>query len=347
MYKKIIVWIMLCFLTIINISKADIQNVYFKFCEDKDKEIWFSNSKTLNIDAKAWGDICIYFYTSSPTPVKVQYGFSPWTVSAGVAVCDSDMWPNNSFSRFFVGSGERSFLIDSSSPQMIKEKIVIPPGMKGMQYGCFAYNLFTPEKQGSWSMFDIVVRKAAPLNMFIGGDTEIKNNLLLLDSPWSIYTTNKQVKIESDAAGKVSLSFQIKNSGDVEQNIVISGSMFNIFWFEKNFTTEVTSVRPWETKDIKAYIWIIPFYKSFFTVEFNLQNTPVFSFDASSLDASLKKTWNISWTATIYIFSWISLVIILLLVYIILRKLIFRKKKETPQIVYVQGPVPPTPTVTQ
>jgi len=281
MYKKVIWWCLVFLFLLVNISKADIQWVSFSYCDDSNTS---SRTVVVNIQKNESPDLCFSFQSNSSTPVKVVYGFSVWVVTEGTQLCDADMSTGNNFSKLFVNSGDRSIILYGSGPQTVTEKIKIPVGMKWMQYWCFSYAL--ADSISAWAMFNMVVRKAVPLNIFIEWDPTIKNSLTLLKSTWWSYSTNRQVKMEVDKSNKATLTFSVKNDGNIEQQVTITGSLYNIFWFEKDFSSPVTNIIPWETSDIKINIWVIPFYKSFFTVEFTLQNTPVFSFDATSLDDS-------------------------------------------------------------
>ena len=71
-------------------------------------------------------------------------------------------------------------MIQAGQPKTIKEKILLPIGMSGVQYGCIAYALGTLEGSGLGGMFNLVVNKVFPISLFVGNSASIKDDFALL-----------------------------------------------------------------------------------------------------------------------------------------------------------------------
>lgn len=327
MYKKLsvsllLVWMILC----IPLAKADVQDVSFRFCDDTENKDFMAGKKTIMVTPGEAKEICIDFNTNSETPRKILYGFTMAHQSAGLTVCDSDKWPDNDFSKYFTTTEERSFIIQKDQPKTIKENILLPLGMSGIQYWCLAFSLSAPEGTGIGGMFNLIINKVFPLALFVWNSTDIKNDLVLLKNTWGEYTTNTEVKANMDEENNLKLNFLVKNQWNIGQNVIITGKIQNILGFEKTFSVESNNILPGAQQEVSADVGIVPFYKGFFSVKFNVQHTPKFDFDTSNLDENMKKWWTITGSAQIYIFSWITLAIIVFLIAII-AKLFWPRKR--------------------
>jgi hypothetical protein len=78
-------------------------------------------------------------------------------------------------------------------------------------------------------------------------------------------------------------------------------------------------------------VGIIPSYKWFFTIKTNIKNNPVFSFDVSSLKDELKQWSIVTEKATIYMFSWITLFIVVFILFVLIKLILPRKVKIVQQ----------------
>jgi len=79
--------------------------------------------------------------------VAFEYGFSESGIGKG-RYCLSDMGTGNKFGILIPLIKERKVTIDPMITKKIEEKIVIPPGMSGLQLGCMTYKLSKPEFVG-------------------------------------------------------------------------------------------------------------------------------------------------------------------------------------------------------
>ncbi|HBB04030.1 TPA: hypothetical protein DCZ39_03990 [Patescibacteria group bacterium] len=129
MYKKIIVSFILIGVMFSGFTKADVQGVNIRYCEDAENPKAETN-KSYPIQPGMEKEICFYIYANSTTPVEVTYGFPNYALnSQGNRSCGIDMGRTNPFSKYFLGSGDRKVIVEADKPVMIKEKVLVPMGM--------------------------------------------------------------------------------------------------------------------------------------------------------------------------------------------------------------------------
>jgi len=324
MYKKILALVLLvgCVYSV-NLVKADAENVYIQYCADEHNTTWIVNQKTIMTDWNTKEELCLYFYTNNKETIQVQYDFTDSHLDThGAQVCDTSTW----FSKFFNNSlNTRILTVNSDKSQTIKENIIVPPWLSGMQMWCIAYYVIEDTKMAEWQMFLIRLRKALPLNLFIWSAASIKSSISLLKNTWWMYSTNSKIKATVDKESNLSVSFLVKNNWNVSQDINISWKVYNFLWFEKNFDFQ-QKIAPGETKELGWNVWILPTYKWFFTIKYTLHNIPAFDFVIEGLEEKDKVWWTISDKSQIYIFSWISLIVALAILLLIIKA--FKPKRR-------------------
>lgn len=138
-------------------------------------------------------------------------------------------------------------------------------------------------------MFNLIVNKVFPISFFVGKSADIKSSVTLIENEGGEYTTNKAVKATTDEKNNLILGFKVKNEGNVSQDVIISGRVYNMFGFEKSFSMNIARVAPGTEKDLEGNVGIIPAYKGLFNVEYMMQNTPKFEFDTTNLSEDAKK----------------------------------------------------------
>lgn len=333
MYKKLL-WLLVMSLgmfTMVSIaSAASLESVWFRFCDDTNGDIYLANKKVISV--KPWQDneMCVTFSNGSDEKVKVKYGLSYWLLNEwGTQVCDQDSSRTNKFSRFFVQPSDSTFTLEAKEQKTIKVQIKVPVWVNGMQYWCLintVEGMEGPVQKTVWSMFGVVVRKVFPLNLFVGEPWAIKNTLTLKNIEWWIYSTNSKIKAEIKNGNDLDISAHIKNEWNVTQTIAMSGTVNNFFGFEKVFTIQEIKLLPWEEKNVTANVGVIPWYKGLFTVNINAKGTPFFEFDVSGLDETIKNWTSLTESATIYAFSWISIIAIAAIILVLLMIIKPRKK---------------------
>jgi len=329
MYKKIVLWCLLLGVVFVYsktyAADGDIQWTYVGSCQQGE-----DITKTIFIE---WGqekEICIQFTTISEEPVNVAYGFVNKDLGGdGNPVCAVELNPNDVFNKIFINEGNMKITVTKDAPGIIKKNIRVPIWANGTVAGCITYT--TEKLYATWIgwMLNLVVRKVLPINLFVGSGGSIKNSIEIVNNPWGAYSTNAKVQATVDASNNLNLGFLIKNNGNIGQDIAITGKISNFFGFEKEFSIEKT-INPWDTVNVWANAWLLPGYKWFFTIIYNINNTPKFDFDASSIDGKYKQWGYVSGKAQIYIFSWITLIIIIAVLLIIIK--FFWPKKKQQQI---------------
>lgn len=338
MYKKyvvsymIIVWCMVSWF--ISFSHAeiykevDMNNVWVKFCNDGTANDQLKNELSLVVSWQV-KNLCLYFFNVGTKAVDFVYWFSEgknW--SYWEKMCEADMTTWNIFSKLIPLTKERIISVSGNSYQIEQEQIKIPLGMSGAIYGCIAYKLQVPEYKSVWWMFDLVVRRTAHINLFVWWKDIIRNAIKLYLLNWWAFTTNKKVKAELDSQDKLGLNFLVGNDWNISQNVSITGTISNILWFYRTFIIDVKTLIPGEKYTFVSNVGILPFYKWFFTVDFTVNNTPVFDFDTTGMSEKIKQSWSINESASIFIFSRMAVIVLIILLLVIYRLFVPRRVKS-------------------
>ena len=303
---------------------GDVSNVWFSFCDNPDKD------KIINIQAWWSTELCFNFYSRSSDKTQIQYWFSKWFIknSNWLQLCDQDMSDDNDFSKLFSNSSwnNRTQIVPPQWFVTVHETIKAPLWVNWMVYGCLTFKAAKVNGAQAWWMFEVIERKSVHLNLLIWNTADIKSSIKLLPSQSpKIYSSNKNINIQSQK--KTSISFLLKNNGNIAQEANIKWRFYNILWFEKNFQTEKYIIAPWTTIEIKKEIWIIPGYKWPFKVSFEIVSTPYIDFQWGNVDQSLKEPIVIQGTSQIFIFSriWVVLLIIIVSIIVVTFKPLFKK----------------------
>jgi len=325
MYKKFFLSLLIVSMSFLWLSKADVQDVTLQYCDNPDPRAPLS--RMFFVEPGSEKEICLQMTSDADKPVEVIYGFPNTIVnSQWDKTCSSDMSSWNSFSKFFVFSGEKKVVVRPGIPVKITERFLAPLWMSGEINWCFVYTLkeLTTERK-EWQMFSVITRKVYFLDFFVWWSWSIHNNIDVLQTTWWVFSTDKKIKANMKDENLL-LWFKIKNNGNVTQNIDIVGKVYNILWFEKSYEKRQINIKPGEVKDIDLDVWIVPAYKWFFTVKYSIQNTPVFPFDTSNMDQKITKWWEITNKATVFIFSWVAVIVMILMVLILIKLFMPRKK---------------------
>lgn len=323
-------FIMMASIFAFNFVHADASSVYLTFCEwTQDKFI---------VDVWEQKDLCFELTNWSEEKYNIKYWFTDAHVDEqNTQICWVNPSTDNYFAKLFKDPSIKSLPIDAWKTETIKERVIIPIGVTWTMYGCLYYTVEGSATQVEWSMVGVQIARYLPIKIFVGKMTDIKNQIQMVDIDSDAYTTNKKVGVSIDEEGSMNLSFLIENQWNVEQDIEITGKVYNAFGFEKAFTTSPIKVAVGEKGEIKANVGIVPFYKWFFSVKFTVKNTPSFIFDASMIDEKYTKSGSISEKSSIFIFSWVSVLILILGIRIIIKLLPFKIfGKKSPQISQIQ-----------
>lgn len=323
MYKKLVVLMTIpMLLSFVNFVKADASDVSLTLCSDSQKEFM--------LDSGEGKEYCFRLNNGSDREYKIIYGFTESIINdIGKQLCNGAPSSGNYFARMFTHPEPKEVIIKWWESKEINEKIMVPVGMTWTVYGCISYTVNEPVQQSKWSIFAVVISRILPIKIFIGKMADIVNDIQLVRNKWGVFTTNNKIKAKVDENGKLVVSFLVENKGNIEQDVAITGSVYNIFWFEKEFTATAKKVGAGETSEFTANIGIIPFYRWFFTIQYTMQNTPSFGFNSVNLDEKYTKGGYTADKGNIYIFSWITLIIIIVVLLFIYKflSMSFKSKK--------------------
>lgn len=306
----------LSLLSISTVVKADASDISLTLCEWSDKEFM--------IDAGEEKEYCFSLNNKSSEDYIVSYGFTESIINnIGRQLCNGGISADNSFAVIFKNPAPKDITLLSWETKIIKEKLMIPVGMTGTIYGCVSYNVKGSAHQTKGSIFEVLISRTLPVKIFVGKMADIKSDVTLLTNKGSLFTTNNKIKAILNEE-ELQLSFLVQNNGNIEQSVIITWKIYNMLWFEKEFSALAKKIGVGESSEIIANVGILPFYKWFFSVKVNVEHTPSFAFNTSALDEETLKAWQQSDTGKIYIFSWISIVVVIVLILLILKLLPFK-----------------------
>jgi hypothetical protein len=217
-------------------------------------------------------------------------------------------------------------MVEPLEKKMIENDIIIPPGVKNwLQMGCLRIEIAWSKTIDMGGMFFLKVSKAFDLDLVIWWTTAIKSSIKLLNTTGWIYSTDKKIRAQVDKDKNLNLWFLIENNGNITQNVSITGKIYNDFGFEKEFVITGQNVWPQIIKVLDTNIWLFPSYKWLFYIKYIVTNDPQFNFDVS--DQKFKEKWYMTGRANIFMFSWIFVIVIILVVLFIYRIIVPRRIK--------------------
>lgn len=299
-------------------TQEDLDQVVIRFC---DKVGDLDLQKTIYIGTWETGKLrfCVYNQSAKEIPVKYTFTTAAYN-SVGNRTCGNDELV------LIPKQDSRTISLPPFQMIMINEEIVVPPGMKWYQMGCLTAEVGVNEAIDLWGMFFLTMRKAFDFDIMIGGMADVQSKITILPTTGGIFSTNKQIKAQIDEENHLHLSFLVQNEGNVIQNMIVTGKVYNSLWFEKEFSIDPTSIQPKTIGEMTTDVWLLPSYKWLFSVKFTIQNQPQFMFEIE--DEKMKQIWSITQEATLFAFSWI-IVAILLAALLLLYKIFAPKRKKT------------------
>ncbi len=261
---------------------------------------------------------------------EVIYWWTIWYYTAEwTRVCDTNIWSNEFNVMIPNQTPERIFRIKPWDDQIIEEKIVIPPGMSGLQMWCLIYKLSNYVSEWQAWMLNVVIQKYWYLDIMVWWFTSVKKDIAVLESTWWVTSTNKQIKAVIDNENNLWLSISVENKGNISQNITVTGKIYNILGFQKEFSAPMKLVGPAQKSEFMLNGGILPAYKWLYSVKLNVTNVPVYMFTVN--DEKAKEGGYTIIKGNIFIFSWV-LVVVAIFIILILIKLISPRRNKQPQI---------------
>lgn len=308
--------------TSFSFAQEGIKDISLKFCNDGTGSL--TNTYTIMLEPWQQQEFCLYVENKSTGDVIVKYSFPKASFSKwGNQICDT----SNDFARFLIDNPIRELVISGNTSLTIKEVFNPPLGSMGMYYGCLAYQLQKPEVKEMGGMFDLIIRKAINLNLFVGSEDSISNTIQLIPVTWSLYSSNKNIWANINEDGDLIVNFTVKNNGNLTQNVSLSGKLYNPLGFERPFDVTSKKLLPGDDYQISVNLGIVPFYKWLFSVRVSLLGEPLFEFDASGIDDKYKQSITIKETWSLFIFSWVYVILALIILGLIIKIIVPKKKK--------------------
>lgn len=302
-------------------AQEGIKQVSLKFCNDGTGNL--TNSYTIMIEPWKQQELCLYIENKSDSNLSFQYSFPKASFSkGGNQICDT----SNDFARFLLDNPNRQISLSWNSSVILKETVVAPMGVVWMYYGCIAYQMKNPETENMWGMFNLVVRKTLFLNLFVGSEDSISNTIQLIPATWSLYSSNKNIGASINEDGDLIVNFTVKNNGNLTQNVSLSGKLYNPLGFEKPFDMIPRKLLPGDDYQVSVNLGIVPFYKGLFSVRVSVLGEPLFEFDATGIDEKYKQAITIKETWSLFIFSWVYVILALIILGLIIKVVIPKKK---------------------
>ena len=288
-----------------------------------------SVTSSLTLDATETKTLCNMFMNESDFPITIKYNYVEseiWDV--GTPNCELNEWK---FANLITIPESSTFTIPAHGNIVRYDKMLLRPGMSGwLIHWCLAYALVSVQSSGETiPMFKIQYRKVLLYNVLIGGQSKIENSVSLESQKSDVYITDKKIKVSSNNQWGITISAIIKNNGNVDQIITLTGKISNFLWFQKDISLGEKKIGPYQTLELPITIDTIPSYKWLFNFVISITHTPSLAFADFNLPAETLK-WGIFYeTWTFFVFSryiiWV--VILALLILWLLIKNILPKKK--------------------
>lgn len=288
-------------------------------------DVWFCNipwkvEKDLNIKLIPWveKDICVQIKNNATVALSLNLEIVEWAVTNDNyknKACKIDWWE---FIKYIV-KWRWNDPIEIQANAVVKKnfKMKFPFGMEWIQHWCIAYNVASVSDPNSKDMFDIVVRKANFMDVFVDNNVEIKNNIELEDITEQSLSSNKKIRSFLDENNDLILSFNLKNSSIIDEKITVTWAISDYFGYSKDFKIDEKIVYSNSKEVFQVNVWKLPEYKWIFKINFNVNYIPDFKFDTKNIKQDILAWWTISQSFSLVLIPWkilwIALAVLLLL----------------------------------
>lgn len=300
-------------------SKADfedLKSLSFGFCS------W--SAATMIIPPGEQQDLCLYFANIAEKDISIKLGFTEWSITSDwTRACKDDDSIDNPFAKLFTLSDTNIYTIPAGGDMVIKFPIVAPAWINWQQDGCLTYQSVEREAQTvTWWFFGMVFRNSIHLS------------LIVLDKEWTFKNSiDESFSMSINTLGEMIISAEFVNNSDFDENIVFTGTVSNILWFQKDFDRNFI-LKLKESKKITLNIGKVPNYKWLFNLNVDWSYQPYFNGIVVDME-QFKEAVSFSDSASLFVSSPILLIITasIILLLLLLIFALFRKRK----IVYVKA----------
>jgi hypothetical protein len=299
--KKLLLIPIFTITALLNISIAqNIWDIQASFCNTSQTEKEIDLVTKANIDT----DICIKFQNNSIQDTSIAVDFTDGAITPQWSkACFSPEKPRTNFGQY-VQNTDNTFNISWWTNIEKHYKIKYPVWFSGVSHGCLWYYVNNTDK--IWWWIWLIFRKTHSIDILVWW-TEINSNIIFKN----IYITGDLVSNR--------ISIDIENNWNINQEIYISWTISNLFWYQQNFTIQTTTLLANNSITINTDTLNIPDYKGLFKINTNLNYKPKFNFDITNhnIPTQYISPWTIIITKSIilrnwFYIVWLSLIAILL-----------------------------------
>lgn len=281
------------------VNAQNIWDINASFCEPS----MSTNEMNITTQANRETEICINFKNESTVDSKVSINFINWILNANWnKSCINPSGTELDFGQY-ISDYQNTLDIPSNTEITQKYKIKFPIWFSWVSHWCLAYSIH--EEESSDANISMLFRKVHTIDILVGW-VEISSKI-----------NPKNISISWDEWSNW-IIFNIKNDGNVDQQINISGNIKNRFWYKKDFKIDDVIIKSNDTQNLISEKIILPEYKGLFSINFEINNDPVLNFNTTNknLNNQYSAKWTESFTKHLILrnkFYIISIIIILLL----------------------------------
>lgn len=297
----IVLWFLVSLPKVIGAKNNLISFVDVSFCNDK-----WDTEKDLNIKLIPGVEkkICVQIKNNSNIPIKLNLDIVEWSITNDAyknKACKVEWWD---FVKY-ISIPWWDDVINLEANTTIKKdvKIKFPYWIKWVQHWCLTYSIASAWNTNKNEMFDIVIRKANFMDIFIDNKVDIKNILELEDIQSKSLSKNKKIRTFFDQKNNLILEFNILNNSIIDESIIVTWNISDYFGYSKDFEIKAKTIYSNTEEPFQINLWKLPVYKWLFKTKFNLSYKPIFTFDTNNITEDILKWWVIAQNFSIILVS--------------------------------------------
>ena len=303
--------------------------IELSFCDVDDKTIK-ENELSLEIEQGEKADICIDVRNTSDESITLKLNAVDGAVTIDQTQkrsCKSNVFTEK-FGQY-IQWYDKLITIPANSQVRQLATLELPLSYVGSFLWCMSYEIFEKEKKKTTWMFEIILRKAKFIDVFVDGDINVGLELQAsedYDKKSNLLKHDKLYFHEQDD-GSAFLSFSFHNIWHIDQQSQAKVTITNIFGKEVFANSQDKKTLPGESTRLFFSVAKIPWYRGPFHVYVDVTHRPEFSFDSEKIDASLRQEQSFSVKSRAFLFPW-RLIVALVVLYIIFKVIRIIKKKK-------------------
>lgn len=297
-----------------------INDIEFRFCNKWLDSSLLTERDLVTIDSWENKPLCIVFFNRWDKPQSIYYWYSSAEIAPnnGMPMCGGDLGTWNFASMISISDGD-TLTIPAGANVVKYDKLFLPPWIGSwIVHWCINFGLEKTTATDTTTMFSVQTRKAAGLDILVNWIASLKNSVSLDNQTGSMFITNKKIRAFVNADGDVVLSTLVKNEGNIDQIISMTGTISNFLGFQNKIATTPQTLGAYQSLELTHIIEGLPVYKGIFDIKVVIHHTPSFVVDVSSLSQDITQGGDLSENWRLFIFSrWFVGVIVLVLFFLI------------------------------